>query len=82
MVGAVVLALTGLLSGFFCNHRLPPEAAAVVALAAALEPFVSLKVASAVVVAVASVTATTTVTIQSEASSNSSSNNSGALVSN
>lgn len=69
MVGAVVLALTGLLSGSSCNHRLPPEAAAVVALAAALEPFVSLKVASAVVVAVASVTATTPVTIQSEASS-------------
>lgn len=69
MVGAVVLALTGLLSGSSCNHRLPPEAAAVVALAAALEPFTSLKVASAVVVAVASVTATTTVTIQSEASS-------------
>lgn len=69
MVGAVVLALTGLLSGSSCNHRLPPEAAAVVALAAALEPFTSLKVASAVVVAVASVTATTPVTIQSEASS-------------
>lgn len=69
MVGAVVLALTGLLSGSSCNHRLPPEAAAVVALAAALEPFTSLKVASAVVVAVASVTATTPVTIQSKASS-------------
>lgn len=75
-------SIIGLLSGFFCNHRLPALA---VALAAALEPVASLMVASAVVVAIASVTvtATTAVTVQSEASSSSSnsrSNNSGTLV--